>query len=219
MPRPVTIALLALLPLGCAPGEPWTVPPAAITPSALAPAAHSNPSHLAVADHRLLWETVADVVDDYFPRFQYEEPVRQIGNTLTEGRLETFPEGSPTLLEPWCRDGVGAYEKLENTLQSMRRFAVVRVIPAQSGFLVDVAVYKELEDVRRPHMATAGAATLRYDESLERVVDPITEQPVQEGWIPKGRDYLLEQTILGHLHERLGQPPAGSLSVAPAVGY
>lgn len=205
MPRPVALALLALLPFGCAPAERWTVPPTAITPIAPAPAAYSNPSHLAVADHRLLWETVADVVDDYFPDFEYEEPVRQIGQVLTEGRLETFPQGSPTLLEPWRRDGVGRSERLENTLQSMRRFAVVRVIPDQSGFLVDIAVYKELEDVRKPSRATAGAATLRYDESLERVVDPMTDQPVQAGWIPKGRDYLLEQTILGHLHERLGQ--------------
>ncbi len=208
-----------MLPFGCAPAEPWTVPPTAVSPTALASAAYSNPSHLAVADHELLWETVADVVDDYFPEFEYEEPVRQIGHVLTEGRLETFPQGSPTLLEPWRRDGVGAYERMENTLQSMRRFAVVRVIPAQGGFLVDVAVYKELEDMRRPSKATAGAATLRYDESLDRVVDPITDQPVQAGWIPKGRDDLLEQTILGHLHERLGQRPGAPAPTAPVVGY
>jgi hypothetical protein len=219
MPRLLTIALLALLPLGCAPPEPWTVPQVAVTPGALVPTTYSNPSHLAVTDHQLVWETVADVVDDYFPDFEHEEPVRQIGGVLTEGRLETFPQGSPTLLEPWRRDGVGAYEQLENTLQSMRRLAVVRVIPAQGGFLVDLAVYKELEDVPRPARATAGTATLRYDESLERVVDPITDQPVQQGWIPKGRDYLLEQTILGHLHERLGQSPGGSGMAAPVIGY
>jgi len=217
--RLIAIAPLALVPLACAPAEPWTVPPGAVAPGALAGATYSNPSHLPVADHRLLWETVADVVDDYFPDFQYEEPVRQIGNTLTEGRLETYPEGSPTLLEPWRRDGVGSYEKLENTLQSMRRFAVLRVIPAEGGFLVEVAVYKELEEVRKPAGATAGAATLRYDESLERVIDPATDQPVHRGWIPKGRDPLLEQTILGHLHERLGQSSRPVLPVAPTTTY
>ncbi|MDZ7616456.1 MAG: hypothetical protein U1E05_05585 [Patescibacteria group bacterium] len=204
MSRLSGIALLALLPLGCAPVDSWTATPGSAVPSALVAAQFSNPSHVAVSNHTLLWETVADVVDDYFPEFQYEEPVRLIGDTLTEGRLETYPQGSPTLMEPWRRDGVGAYEKLENTLQSMRRFAVVRVIPAQGGFLVDVAVYKELEDVRKPAHATAGAATLRYDDSIERVVDPVTDIPVHRGWIPKGRDHLVEQTILGHLYERLG---------------
>ncbi len=225
MSRLVAIALLALLPFGCAPTDPWTVPPGTVAPGGLVPAVYGNPSHFAVADHRRLWETVADVVDDYFPDFQFEEPVRQIGTTLTEGRLETFPQGSPTLLEPWRRDGVGRYEQLENTLQSMRRFAIVRVLPAQGGFLVDVAVYKELEDLRQPARATAGAATLRYDQALERVVDPITDQPLNRGWIPKGRDPLLEQTILGHLHERLGPPaglsvPAGlPVPARPTVGY
>ncbi len=217
MSRLVAIALLALLPLGCAPVDSWTATPGAVAPSVLATAMYGNPSHLAVSNHSLLWETVADVVDDYFPSFQHEEPVRQIGDTLIEGRLETYPQGSPTLMEPWRRDGVGAYEKLENTLQSMRRFAVVRVIPAQGGFLVDVAVYKELEDVRKPAQATAGAATLRYDESLERVVDPITDVPVHRGWIPKGRDHLLEQTILGHLHERLGKPAGSIVPATPAT--
>ena len=41
----------------------------------------------------------------------------------------------------------------------MRRRAVVRVIPAQGGHWVDVAVFKELEDVVKPEHATAGAAT------------------------------------------------------------
>lgn len=219
MPRPFTIALLALLPLGCAPAEPWTVPPGTAAPAALTPATFSNPAHFAVTDHRLLWETMADVVDDYFADFQHEEPVRQIGEVFTEGRLETFPQGSPTLLEPWRRDGVGRYEKWENTLQSMRRFAVVRVIPAQGGFLVDVAVYKELEAMRQPAGATAGAATLRYDESLERVVDPVSDQPVHSGWIPKGRDPLVEQTILGHLHQRLGVQGGSAPVAAPAFSY
>ncbi len=219
MPRLLAIALLALLPFGCAPADPWTTPPTVAAPGVFGAAAYSNPSHVAVSDHRLVWETLADVLDDYFPDFQYEEPVRQIGSTVTEGRLETFPRGSPTALEPWRRDGVGAYEKLENTLQSMRRFAVARVIPSQGGFLVDVAVYKELEEVRQPAGATAGAATLRYDESLERVVDPATDQPIHQGWIPKGRDYVLEQTILGHLHERLRQPAPCPTAAAPAVAY
>ena len=203
--RFAAIALLALVPLGCSREAPWIVPPDIAVPSTAGTATYSNPSHLTASDHIVLWETVADIIDDYFPEFQHEEPVRQIGDVLTEGRLETFPQVSPTFMVPWRRDGAGSYERLENTLQTMRRFAVVRVSPDQSGFLVDVAVYKELEDLRRPANATAGSATLRYDESVERIVEPTTDLPVHQGWIPKGRDVLLEQTILGHLHTRLGQ--------------
>jgi hypothetical protein len=110
------------------------------------------------------------------------------------------------MFEPWRHDSVGPYEKLESTLQSVRRRAVVRVVPSQGGYLVDVAVFKELEDVARPAHATAGAATFRNDSSLTRVVDPIGEQEVTAGWIPKGRDIALEQRIIEQLLARTGGP-------------
>ena len=73
-------------------------------------------------DHQSLWETVSDVIDDYF-KIEREEPVRLIGDTLTEGRLETFPEPSPTILEPWRLDTASREQRIENTLQSIRRRA------------------------------------------------------------------------------------------------
>jgi hypothetical protein len=79
----------------------------------------------------------------------------------------------------------------------------VRVLPAEGGYWVDVSVYKELEDVARPDRATAGAATLRYDASLIRVVNPVGEQEIHEGWIPQGRDAALEQRIVGHIQSRV----------------
>jgi hypothetical protein len=75
----------------------------------------------------------------------------------------------------------------------------VRVIPDQSGFLIDVAVFKELEDVLRPERATAGAATFRNDASLERFTEPVGGQAPTQGWIPKGRDTALEQAIIEEL--------------------
>jgi len=183
---------------------------------------YANPAWIPAADHHFVWESVVDVIDDYFARFEREEPVRLIGNTLTEGRLDTFPEVSRTLFEPWRGDVGGGRERLESTLQSMRRRAVVRVIPAQQGFWVDVAVLKELEDVARPEHATAGAATFRYDDSLTRVVKPVGGQEVRQGWIPKGRDTALEQRILGRLQQRCGRlgcrlvPPMQN--TAPAAG-
>ena len=201
MRRLVATGMMVAAVSGCAPGPYWTGPPGQPVP-----VFYDNPVLVPIADHECVWELVVDVVDDYF-KLEREEPVRLIGNTLTEGRLDTFPQGSPTMLEPWRRDAAGEYEIVENTLQSMRRQAIVRVMPAEGGYWVDLAVFKELENVARPEHATAGAATFRYDETLTRVVNPVGGQEVHRGWIPQGRDVALEQRMLGDLQARCGRLP------------
>ncbi len=130
-----------------------------------APVSYDNPALLRVANHELVWEGVVDVVSDYF-RIDQEHPVRLQGNTLFEGWIDTFPKPGATLLEPWDHDSADSYERLESTLQSIQRKAVVKVIPAQNGgFWIEVAVYKELENLLRPDHSTAGSATFRNDVS------------------------------------------------------
>ena len=159
---------------------------------------HDNPAFIATSDHQCAWETVVDVVDDYF-EIEREDPVRLAGDVLTEGRLDTFPKVGATIFEPWLSDSANTRERVECTLQSIRRRALVRVIPTQGGYWVDLAVYKELEDVVQPEQATAGGGTFRYDSSLTRVVNPIGEQEINEGWIPLGRDQALEQKMLSEI--------------------
>jgi hypothetical protein len=164
-----------------------------------------NPIIVNVMDRDFVWDQVVDVVDDYF-RIQKEERVRLIGDLLTEGRIDTYPRSGSTILEPWNKDTVTAYDRWESTLQSIRRTAIVRVIPAQGGFLVDVQVFKYLEDVPRPDtgaVTLANSAALRNDNSLERVTNPVTGQQPTLGWIEKGRDINLEQVILCHIQDRL----------------
>ncbi|MGA2255022.1 MAG: hypothetical protein ABSG53_10200, partial [Thermoguttaceae bacterium] len=93
------------------------------------PVSYDNPALLRIANHDLVWEGVVDVVSQYF-RIEREDPVRLLGNTLTVGRIDTFPKPGATLLEPWDHDSADSYERLESTLQSIRRYAVVKVIPA-----------------------------------------------------------------------------------------
>lgn len=164
--------------------------------------AYDNPALVPTVDYDLVWETIVDVIDDDF-RIDREVPVRRCGDVLTEGRLDTFPLVGATILEPWLGDAANLEERIEGTLQSIRRQAVVRVIPAQGGQWIEVVVLKELEDTARPLQAGAGAATFRYDNTLNRVVDPITEIEVHRGWIPLGRDRALEQQILAEIHARL----------------
>jgi hypothetical protein len=173
------------------------------------PPPQPNPLLVPGTNRELLAEQVADVVDDYF-RVDREERPTQIGDYLTEGRIETLPEVSATCFEPWRHDTATHYERLESTLQSMRRRATVRMIPDPGGYLVEVQVYKELEDVLQPEHATAGAATFRYDTALERYATPVPVGGYTEGWIPQGRDYALEQQMLAQIHERLIGPCQGA---------
>jgi hypothetical protein len=177
-------------------------------PGAPMPVCYNNPTVVPHGDPLHVWEQVVDVVDDYFP-IEREDPVRLYGDTLTEGRIDTFPTVSRTILEPWRKDVVGREQVMESTLQSMRRRAVVRVVPGEPGYFIEVAVYKELEDILRPEQATSGTSTFRYDTSLTRVVNPIGAQAVSEGWIPQGRDPQLEQRILADIQQRWGMAGGG----------
>lgn len=148
-------------------------------------------------------EEVVDVLDNYFTIRQETAP-RLLGDQITEGRIDTFPEVGATLLEPWHQDSANLYQRVESTLQTIRRYAQVRVVPSGEGFLVEVAVYKDLKYMKRPQHSTAGAATFRYDDTLRRLRDPVDDQAVTLGWIPQGRDPALETRIIRQIRERLG---------------
>jgi hypothetical protein len=88
------------------------------------------------------------------------------------------------------------------------------VIPDATGYLVEVIVEKELEDLPRPEHATAGAATFRNDSSLpSRRLERVGHLPSSPRWIALGRDPPLEQRILAEIHARLAGVAAGPVSV------
>jgi hypothetical protein len=164
-----------------------------------------NPMFIPAVDRELLWNQTVDAVDDYF-RIEREDRVRQIGGVLTAGRIDTFPTTGSTIFEPWRGDSTPGYEKIHATLQSIRRRATVRVIPVEGGYLLDVVVQKELEDLDKPEHATAGGATLRHDGTIVRQQGPPGRYSVTLGWIPIGRDVTLEQRILDDVAARLHVP-------------
>lgn len=174
----------------------------------------SNPLFIPPVDRELLWNTTVDAVDDYF-RIEREDRVRLIAGVLTEGRIDTFPTIGSTMLEPWRGDSTHGYEKLHATLQSIRRRATIRVIPTEGGYLLDVVVQKELEDLDKPEHATAGGSTLRHDGTIVRQQGPPGRFSVTLGWIPIGRDPSLEQKILGTIASRLDLQGGGH--ALPAV--
>lgn len=163
----------------------------------------SNPMHLPAADAEFVWMQIVDTIDDYF-QIEREERMRVIGGVVLEGRIETRPLTGASILEPWRSDSVGGYARLESTLQSIRRRAEVRVVPIQSGYSVEVSVFKELEDVpyaSRSPVRMRAMGTQQSDDS-EADGDMFQNQETL-GWISKGRDVLLEQQILADLYGRV----------------
>jgi len=82
----------------------------------------------------------------------------------------------------------------------------VRVTPTSGGYLIDVAVYKELEDLSGPQHATVGRARVRHETTLERNQKEPGSDTYTLGWIPLGRDVSLEQLILQEIRERTTGP-------------
>lgn len=177
------------------------------------PPAIENPMFVPALEREFLWTQAVDAVDDYF-RIEREERVRLIGGVLTEGRIDTFPITGSTVFEPWRKDSTPGYEKIHATLQSIRRRGTIRVIPTEGGYLLDVAVQKELEDLDKPEHATAGGATLRHDGTIVRQEGASGRYSVTLGWIPLGRDVTLEQRILADLRARLD---LGEIVALPAI--
>jgi hypothetical protein len=173
------------------------------------PAPLENPLFIPPLDRELIWCQAVDAIDDYF-RIEHEERVRLIAGVLTEGRIDTFSTIGSTIFEPWRTDSTRGYEKLHATLQSIRRRATLRVIPVEGGYLLDVVVHKELEDLDKPEHATVGGATLRHDGTIVRQEGAPGRYSVTLGWIPIGRDVALEQRILADIAARLDLQGSGS---------
>jgi hypothetical protein len=171
-------------------------------------------------DAEQVWTQMVDACDDFF-KIHAEQRVVFSGGVPTEGRIDTFPQTGATILEPWRGDSVGWDERWEATLQSIRRIGTMRLIPDPSGWRIEVVVNKELEHLARPMRATTGGASFRNDDSLYRYGTPLPTlgqqvgdqpRPVAAptpniGWIPQGRDPLLEQRILAKVLAKLGVAP------------
>ena len=165
-----------------------------------------NPLFIGVTDRDLLWNQLVDSLDTYFD-IEREEQVKLAGEILTEGRIETEPRAAATLLEPWNSDSTTRFDAWQATLQSIRLSALVRVVPVDAGYRIEVVVQKELEDVAQPERRTADGTALRHDGSIARDQDRIENGSTTLGWIPLGRDIALEQRILADIQSRLSAGP------------
>jgi hypothetical protein len=95
-------------------------------------------------------------------------------------------------------------DRFECTLQTIRRFAIIKVEPARNGgYLVKVEVHKELEDMVKPDRQAAGRAVFNNDFPVNRTREIVGPVPAPLGWIPRGRDPNVEQAILAGIRDAL----------------
>jgi len=154
-----------------------------------------NPLVVPSTDFDTVWNKTVAVVNKYF-------------DIASENRLSrtivTQPRSGATLLEPWSPDSVSFTDRFESTLQTMRRFAIIKIEPAPSGgYLVKVEVRKELEDLVKPDRQAAGRAVFNNDFPVNRTREIVGPVPAPVGWIPRGRDANLEQAILAGVRDAL----------------
>lgn len=167
---------------------------------------HNSQSLVPTSNPDLLWEAIVEAVGQTFT-ISREEPIRVYGNIMTEGRLETEPKIGSSLMEPWHNDSVSLADRTEATYQTIRRRAVVRVTPEMGGFLVQVVVYCEMEDLQRPIQSPTSSGTFfRTSNQSERVTQATPLISQSNGWFLTGRDPALEQKILEQILHRFNTP-------------
>jgi hypothetical protein len=164
---------------------------AAITPRAVT----ANPVVVPSDDFELVWNKTIAVVDEYF---EIASEDRRSHKILTQ------PLPGATIFEPWHGDSVGFNERLESSLQTIRRFAIVTVNPVPGGgFAVKVEVRKQLEDMVKPDRQMGGRAVFANDFPVNRTREIVGPVPLPVGWIDRGRDPKLEQVILNRIRDSL----------------
>lgn len=117
-----------------------------------------------------------------------------------EGIIETEYRAGSGILEPWHPDSVGLDNRLESTLQSIRRKVLISFV--QSGadqLMVSVQVHKEIEDVPGPTATYAGGATFSESDVFDRDLDQVIGQASPSRWLPRGRDPHLEAQLVAQI--------------------
>ncbi len=140
-----------------------------------------------------------------------EQPVQNSDGIILDGRIETSYRIGASLLEPWRKDSTAGFERLQSTLQSIRRRAIITVRPQGAAYTIEVIVQKDLEDTNHSQYATESTSARRHDGTLVRNSDGFDNNPQTLGWIPLGRDASLEQAILKNIFDRITQPDRGRI--------
>ena len=147
-----------------------------------------NPMALPGHDAEAVEATARRVLTEL--RFEIEYP------EASEGRLETDYQTGASWFEFWREDTVGAEQRAESSLHTVRRRARVSVTPTESGSEVSVQVVKERFGTPGTGPGSVGEAYSIYSPTRVSLWRDDPMRSSSAAWIERGRDDLLEQRIL-----------------------
>jgi hypothetical protein len=179
-----------LLVAGCATSPPLDNPVLLRT----APGAVENPVLVSpgiptAEAYREVFEKTIDILGDYFELLP-PDPY--------DGRIIGKPRIAPGYEQFWKPGNPDSRGRLLATFQTVRQTATATVREGErGGFLVEVVVEKELEDLARPMQARMGAAAFQDSPTVDRQLEVVGgDTTADQSWFKVGRDYALEQQIL-----------------------
>jgi len=161
-------------------------------------AVSGNSVFVGTANNEAVWEQTVSMLHKYNFEIARENKL--------DGIIETDYKVGSGCLEPWHRESVGFKNRVESSLQSIRRRVLVSITPAEGGFFVNIEAFKELEDLPGIAANSAGGATFQDNRPLQRDLNLVVGQSTPSGWINKGRDPALEAEMLQYLNSHpIGQ--------------
>ena len=144
--------------------------------------------------YKQVFEKVVDVLSDYF-----------VLDTINpyDGHIVTVPRVAPGYEQFWKSGNPDPRQRLFATLQSVRQIASVRIWTGErGGFMVEVVVDRELEDVGRPSRTTIGNPVFQEPPYMARQAELVVpESTIDRTWFKVGRDYAFEQEILRRIRQ------------------
>ena len=143
------------------------------------------------------WEQTVDALHSF--HFSIEKENRLAG-TIQTGYLP-----GAGLLEPWHYDSVTLGDRIESSLQPIRRRALVTLTQINTGVQVNVEVIKERENPSGPTRHSPGVATYPGGQPLQRDLNVVIGGSTPPGWIALGRDAALERVLLTAIVARIGR--------------
>jgi hypothetical protein len=183
-----------LLAAGCATTPPLDNPVLVRAPDAVENPVLVSPGMPTGAAYREVFEKTIDILDDYFELLP-PDPY--------DGRILTKPRIAPGYEQFWKPGNPDTRGRLLATFQTIRQTATARIWAGEhGGYLVNVVVVKELEDLPRPTQARIGNALFQEAPGVDRVLEVVTgETTADRTWFRVGRDYALEQQILRRIRD------------------
>lgn len=198
--RRIVVAAVLLLPLACRTRVPSQPPVTATLQPAAVPFSEDA-----------VWEASAETLRRH--RFRLDRVDRRAGV------ITTLPENSQHFFEFWRKDVDTKRDRMEATINPMRRWVEVTLsdTPESAGTGLTVVVHKERLSAPDRQFNTSGAVYQFFGNTLPATTGSPTVTADDESWIDQGRDPAMEAYLLDRIRGRSASeqvasaPPAGEV--------